>query len=146
MRLSPEVEKHRLRSGPYGSDPGDQFGAFQVPGPHGRSLLVIASSGDAALGIEWEHVSVSLTNRCPNWIEMCFIKSLFWDDEETVMQLHPPKSKWISNHPHCLHMWRPTKETIPLPPDITVGIKETGELRSAKEAEKLMSEIGRKVR
>ena len=54
---------------------------------------------------------------------MCFVKDLFWDEEEMVMQLHPPKSKWINNHPYCLHLWRPTKETIPAPPQIAVGLK-----------------------
>ncbi len=94
-----------------------------MPGPCGRTLRVIASPGDADAGIPWEHVSVSLPNRCPNWPEMCFIKGLFWDAEETAMQLHPPQSKWINNHPYCLHMWRPVQAEIPLPPEITVGYK-----------------------
>jgi hypothetical protein len=63
---------------------------------------------------------------------MCYVKALFWDDEETVMQLHPPKSRWINNHPYCLHMWRPTKLEIPLPPDETVGNKELGTLTAEK--------------
>jgi len=129
LKLSEEVEKFRFRNGRYGSNPYETFGAFLIPGPCGRELMVIASSGDPDLGIDWEHVSVSLPNRCPNWPEMCHIKSLFWDDEETVMQLHPPKSKWINNHPHCLHMWRPLNAEIPLPPDITVGAKELGTLK-----------------
>ena len=54
---------------------------------------------------------------------MCFIKDLFWDVEEAVMQLHPPRSKWINNHVYCLHMWRPNKVEIPLPPEVAVGIK-----------------------
>lgn len=100
----------------------DQEGAFGLPF-RGRELLIIASHG-----MGWDHVSVSLSNRPPNWEEMCFVKSIFFDDEETVMQLHPPKSKWINNHPHCLHMWRPHSVDIPLPPDIMVGIKEIGEV------------------
>lgn len=123
MRFSPDLERGRLRNGPYGSDPGDTFGAFFIDGPCGRILKIIASGGDTVEGIDWEHVSVSLDNRCPNWPEMCFVKSLFWDDEDTVMQLHPPKSRWINNHNFCLHLWRPTKQEIPLPPDITVGVQ-----------------------
>ena len=129
MKFSPELERWRVQSGPYASRTFEPFGAFRVPGPCGRDLMIIASSGDEALGILWEHVSVSLPNRCPNWPEMCHVKALFWDDEETVMQLHPPKSKWINNHSYCLHMWRPLKETIPLPPDETVGNKELGTLK-----------------
>lgn len=44
------------------------------------------------------------------------VKELFWDDEQAVMQLHPPKSTYRNHHPGCLHMWRPTDQNIPLPP------------------------------
>ena len=120
MKIGPD--EFRIRYGELSSTPGDDFGAFLIPGPCGRDLRVIASPGDAVEGIPWEHVSVSLPTRCPNWEEMDFIKRLFWDDEEAVMQLHPPRSKWINNHPYCLHLWRPTKQEIPLPPEIAVGI------------------------
>lgn len=123
MRFAPELEKWRLHSGPYGSSIGCDYGAFVIPGPCGRDLCVIASHGDANVDIPWEHVSVSLTNRCPNWEEMDCIKRLFWDDEEAVMQLHPPRSQWVNQHKFCLHMWRPTTQEIPLPPMIAVGIK-----------------------
>lgn len=128
MKFSPEVDKYRLRVGLYRSDPGDNFGAFLIPGPCGRNLKVIASSGDETTGIEWEHVSVSAEKHCPTWREMCFIKDLFWSEEETVMELHPPKSEYINNHSTCLHLWRPLKAGIPLPPGITVGFKELGTL------------------
>ena len=120
FKLDPRLEKGRISNGFYASKSGDDFGAFLIFTPAGRELKIIASSGDAERGIEWEHVSVSLSNRCPTWEEMCLVKSLFWDDEETVIQLHPPKSKWINNHPYCLHLWRPLKESIPLPPEIAV--------------------------
>src|ERR1700746_3549334 len=129
MRFKPELESYRIREGYFASRTGEDFGTFLVPGPKGATLRIIASSGDPSSAVDWEHVSVSLPNRCPNWPEMCFVKDLFWGDEETVMQLHPPKSKWINNHEFCLHLWRPITETIPLPPDITVGIKELGTLK-----------------
>lgn len=91
-------------------------------------------------GMGWGHVSVSLikevnvqhtkgkakwvkerVERCPTWEEMCYIKSLFFDDEESVMQLHPPKSQWVNNHPYCLHLWKPFENEIPLPLKIMVG-------------------------
>ncbi len=130
MRFNPRLEEFRIRSGEYCSDPGDDFGSFAMRGPCGENLFIIASSGDHTAGIEWEHVSVSTRRRCPNWIEMCFVKDLFWDEEEAVMQVHPPKSRWINNHPYCLHMWRPTSQDIPLPPDIAVGIKELGTIQA----------------
>lgn len=68
----------------------------------------------------FEHVSVSLQHRCPTWAEMDFVKRLFWDDDELVLQLHVPKSKHINRHNFCLHMWKPLGVEIPLPPDICV--------------------------
>ncbi len=72
-------------------------------------------------GLDWEHVSVSLSDRCLTWEEMCFIKNLFWDDEDAVMQLHPPQSDYVNNHEFTLHLWRPMAANIPLPPSIMVG-------------------------
>lgn len=121
MRFDPTVERYRIRVGAMGSDPGDQFGMFDgIPGPCGRDLRVIASEGDSALGIDWEHVSVSPPNRCPNWPEMCYVKDLFFAPEEVVMQLHPAKADHINIHNFCLHLWRPLKAEIPLPPHIAV--------------------------
>lgn len=96
---------------------GEDGGLFSIPF-RGRSLKVIASNG-----LGWDHVSVSLTNRCPNWEEMSFVKSLFWDDDECVMQLHPPKSDYINNHRYCLHLWKPQHEVIPMPLNEMVGYK-----------------------
>ena len=123
MKIDSRLEQYRWRTGPWGSNTGDDFGAFQMPGPCGEELKIIASPGDANEGIPWEHVSVSTRRRCPFWKEMCFVKDLFWDEEEAVMQLHPPKSTWINNHPYCLHLWRPLDGKIPTPPQIAVGYK-----------------------
>jgi hypothetical protein len=78
-------------------------------------LHVIASDYEA---MGWEHVSVSVAEggRCPTWEEMCFIKDLFWDDTDCVMQLHPPKSDYVNTHHYVLHLWRPIFQPIPRPP------------------------------
>jgi hypothetical protein len=124
MRMLVELlDQYRVHNGPWRSDPGDDFGAFQIPGPCGESLRIIASPGDANENVPWEHVSVSTRHRCPYWKEMCFVKDLFWDKEEAVMQLHPPRSEYVNNHNFCLHLWRPLEGAIPLPPSIAVGIK-----------------------
>lgn len=88
-----------------------------------NALRVVASWGGG-----WDHVSVSHPSRIPTWEEMCWIKGLFFDDEEAAMQLHPPKSEYVNNHSRCLHIWRPQSENIPLPPSIYVGIKGAGVL------------------
>lgn len=118
-------EQYRVRKGRLGTDASHgNNGAFWVPvRPGAAPLTVIASDGDG-----WEHVSVSTPSRCPTWAEMCHVKALFWDDEDAVMELHPPRSTWISNHSYCLHLWRPQATAIPLPPSYMVGYKELGTL------------------
>lgn len=41
-----------------------------------REMAIIASWAGG-----WEHVSVSLRNRCPTWDEMCLVKDIFWRDD-----------------------------------------------------------------
>jgi hypothetical protein len=105
------------------------YGKFVVQGPCGEKLLIVASAADAddvpAQG--WEHVSVSTRRRCPNWVEMCFVKDLFWNAKEAVVQFHPPSSRYINNHPFCLHLWRPKNVALPLPPDNLIGDPALGE-------------------
>ena len=75
-------------------------------------------------GMDWEHVSVCPFNgSMPTWDDMCFIKDMFWNEEDCVIQYHPPKSEYVNNMPNCLHLWKPIKETIPMPPSILTGIK-----------------------
>jgi hypothetical protein len=127
MRIDSKLEPYRFLSGAWGSKVGDDYGAFKIPGPKGESLVIIASPGDEE--IQWEHVSVSTRHRCPYWSEMCYVKDLFWESDETVMQLHPAKSDYVNNHNHCLHLWKPINANIPLPPSIAVGDKNLGVLR-----------------
>jgi len=82
-----------------------------------KSLFVIASDGG-----EWDHVSVSLKSRTPTWEEMCYVKDLFFREDEVVIQYHPAKADYVNNCNTCLHMWRPQNEFIPTPPRIMVGI------------------------
>lgn len=95
-------------------------GIFMLP-PMGLSNLELRIV--AGNGYGWEHVSVSTSKRPPSWAEMCHVKELFWDPEDCVMQLHPPRSEWVNNHPYCLHLWRPVGVDIPRPPSFMVGIK-----------------------
>ena len=51
---------------------------------------------------------------------MCFIKDLFFNEDETVVQYHPAKSDYVNNNPYVLHLWRPTDQDIPQPPTFMV--------------------------
>ena len=108
---SPDVIRH------YGWAGDDTCGVFILTSPiDGGLMRVIASCGEG-----WDHVSVSRRNRCPNWPEMAHVKSLFFGEHETVMQLHVPDSDHINLHPNCLHLWRPQDRDIPRPPAFMVG-------------------------
>lgn len=128
MRQSPtkKIEQYRVTTGPMASDSTiGANGVFQIPF-EGVRLGVVASDGTGwneseLSGIAWEHVSVSLTARCPTWSEMCFIKSIFWRDDETVLQFHVPKTDHVNYHQYCLHLWKPVGVEIPRPPAICVG-------------------------
>ena len=117
MKNLHELDQYRVRI--YEYDMGDHGnGAFQI-NLKSVTLFIIASNGH-----DWEHISVSTPHRCPTWEEMCYVKDLFFDADEVVFQLHPAKSDYINNHKYCLHMWKPLKENIPLPPSWMVGAKK----------------------
>lgn len=125
----PQLEKWRVRSGDFATDASfGMTGAWFVPMPgnvdrHSSYLKVISSEGEG-----WEHVSVSLPRRCPTWPEMCFVKDLFWNSDEAVVQYHPRASEYVNNVKYCLHLWRPTTLVLPEPPSGMVGIKALGEI------------------
>lgn len=117
------VEKFRIKKGVMASDSSyGNNGAFEIPLSNRTTAFVIASDGEG-----WEHVSVHVISnqleRTPTWAEMCKIKDLFWDEEETVIQFHPPKSQYVNNHKHCLHLWKPIGFEIPLPKVDMVGVR-----------------------
>lgn len=99
----------------YGNPEPHNLGLFMIP-HKGVVLRILASAAEG-----WDHVSVSLAERCPTWEEMDFIKREFFKDLETAMQLHVPPSAHINCHPYCLHLWRPHYQEIPLPPPEMVG-------------------------
>lgn len=111
-----EIEPYRIMDFP---DPrtaaacvGSNNGAFRIPG----GLVVIASDG-----LGWDHVSVSLQDRCPTWDEMKRVKEMFFTDDEPAFQIYPTKGQYRNYHPHCLHWWRPQNDTFPLPDPIQVA-------------------------
>lgn len=59
------------------------FGFFVLM--HKGAELRMMSGGEAHEGMPWEHVSVSLHDRCPTWDEMSLVKDLFWLPTETVI-------------------------------------------------------------
>jgi hypothetical protein len=129
--LPERLEFGRVGSGDMASTSSNgAYGMFHVNGPCGEVLRIIASGADDndTLSDGWEHVSVSTQWRIPNWLEMSFVKDLFWEPEECVVQFHPPHSEYVNNHALVLHLWRNKRTAFPMPPSILVGIKGVGEL------------------
>ncbi len=114
------TDRHVMENWGWAGD--ETAGMFMIPSPIDKALMaVVASSGEG-----WDNVSVSRPNRCPNWPEMEFVAALFFNDDETAMQLHVPASEHVNNHPHCLHWWRPHNVEIPKPDALMVGFKDMG--------------------
>ncbi len=117
------IEKYRVTTGKYGSDKTyGNNGVFQIN--RGRTTFCIVASDGSIENELWEHISVHCISegkeRTPTWSEMCFVKDLFWDDDDCVIQYHPAKSEYINTHKHTLHLWRPTNLIIPIPDKIMV--------------------------
>lgn len=118
--------QYRIRTGPMASDDSAGLcGAFQVLKQNkGKKyiLTIIASNGCDEIPSSklWEHVSCyksCYTKRfIPSWTDMCAVKALFWDDEDCVVQYHPPKSEYVNINPYVLHLWRPAETEISRPP------------------------------
>ncbi len=121
MKRAPE----QYRSKPHSDASYGNNGIFIIPHPRIDDYVFdcIISDGEG-----WEHVSVTIhrrrkkPNRCPTWEEMCWVKELFFYNHETVVQYHPTAAEYVNNHPNCLHLWKPSLQTIPTPPKIMVGI------------------------
>jgi len=110
MRDLRELDEYRID----GSTDEDRefYGCFVIKSKtSGQHLRIIASTG-----MDWDHISVSMKNRCPNWHEMEQVKRLFFKDDEMCWQYHMKPKDHIDIHPFCLHIWRKNDFEMPLPP------------------------------
>lgn len=117
MREVDEIIKNQNLRGFFMTSDGGQ-GNIHIGGWDGSIIL--------SWGAGWEHVSVSPYAKriTPSWDDMCKIKDIFFKDDETVIQIHPPKKEYVNNVPNCLHLWRCTYKEMTLPPSILVGIRK----------------------
>jgi hypothetical protein len=125
--------EHRYTERMYSDESFGNNGQFTLPSPEPDRRLFIQASD----GLGWEHVSVHAykiirgkrgrPNRrvmfIPTWSEMCYLKDIFWDEDDLVVQYHPPKEHYVNNHSFVLHLWRPVGVEMPAPPSIMVGLK-----------------------
>ena len=131
MRKLKRLDRYRQFSAELqmaGTIGGNGHGVFMIRSKVDNEFLRIIASSD----YDWDHVSVSRHDRVPNWDEMCQIKDLFFEEDETVMQLHPPKKDYVNNCSNCLHLWRSQKVKIPTPPAAMVGVPGLSEKQIRK--------------
>ncbi len=121
------------------SPAGAPWGMFAIPHceqwqrvQFDAHYIVCAADGedlpDGSGGSGWDHISVhvrqtkgkKLIQSTPTWDDMEHLRSLFFDDDETVMQLSVPRTDHINVHPHVLHLWKPLHCAIPVPHKILV--------------------------
>jgi hypothetical protein len=88
----------------------NHMGAFLIPF-NGNDLRILASRT-----FGWDHISVSLADRVPDWYEMEYIAKLFFKENEVAVQFHVPEEKHVNIHPNCLHWWRDQDRKPRLPP------------------------------
>ena len=81
---------------------GDTGGIGMISTPSWQGSVIWSTEAG------WEHVSVAPKRKSltPSWDDMCFVKRMFWKDDEAVIQIHPREEDYINNMPNCLHLWR----------------------------------------
>lgn len=120
------TESGRILTGEFRSSPKNRYGAFVLRCPFTNerlTIIVVDSDTFAREGrseTAWDHVSVSTQRRCPTWEEMCWVKDLFFEDTECVVQYHPEKKDYVNEHEYVLHLWRCPSVPFPMPPKVCV--------------------------
>lgn len=118
--MKPVKTNNNLRVKEQGIDGG--YGIIHLPRNNKKgytTATIIWSWGGG-----WDHVSVRpFSGSTPTWSDMCFVKDMFFEEEDCVVQYHPPKSEYVNNVDNCLHLWRLRGEPMPMPPSIFTGLK-----------------------
>jgi hypothetical protein len=71
----------------------------------GDELSVIVSESIERDGRVWLHVSMSRPTRLPTWSDMRRVKDAFIGKERKAIQVFPPDSEYVNQHPYCLHLF-----------------------------------------
>lgn len=124
------AEPYRITKGPLASSSKHKLnGAFSITLYKTEKAMRIAMCvSDDGKETGWEHVSIHINNciltkngienisEVPNYKDILIIKNIFWKENETVFHYFPSKELHINIHPYTLHLWKPKKTKIPMPP------------------------------
>lgn len=82
-------------------------------------MSIIVSGARELDGKRWVHVSVARPERMPSWEDLVFAKEFILGRETTALQVIPPRSRYVNQHPYCLHVWHCVDGDVT--PDFTHG-------------------------
>ena len=68
-------------------------------------LTVLLSASVEGDGRDWLHVSLSRRTELPSWDDLVRVKRDFVGPERTALQVLPPETEWVNDHPSCLHLF-----------------------------------------
>jgi hypothetical protein len=84
------------------------------------ALSLIWSVAREQDGRLWLHLSVASPDRLPTWTELVAAKEWIAGTHRYAYQVVPPRSRYVNQHPNCLHLFVPVEGDPPLP-DFTNG-------------------------
>lgn len=95
-KVPANIERYRITRGPLASDASAGMnGMFRVQYADTELAIIISD------GMGWD---------------MAWVKNLFFEPEETVVQFHPKQSCYVNACENCLHLWRKQGQEYELPP------------------------------
>jgi hypothetical protein len=83
---------------------GSPAGDYAYRRHHG-SLMVVCSARTEADGKRWIHVSCSHPHKLPSWDDLMLVKETFIGRQRMAIQVLPPRSRHVNDHPYVLHLW-----------------------------------------
>jgi len=110
----------RVRTGPWAStDEIGNNGVFIIPYETGMFYTIASDQ------MGWDHVSVHKKDMLgnlmtPDWNDMCYLKDVFWGEDDCVVQYHPKDKDYVNIHSNVLHLWKCQTQEFPMPPKIMV--------------------------
>lgn len=76
------------------------------------NLKLLFSPLEEHLDGHWKHASISHHARYPTWDEILDVRYAFFDENDDVVQILPPKREYINVSKNCFHLWSPIGKRI----------------------------------
>jgi len=76
------------------------------------NLQLLFSPAEHHLHELWKHASISHPRRYPFWEEILDVRYSFFDKDDEVVQILPPKNEYINVSKNCFHLWSPIGKRI----------------------------------